>query len=471
VLAIALLRAALTLLIGPTNMPFTLFFCAVAFSAWFGGFGPAVLSIALSLPIASWFFALPTHSLWVSGHDDQVAMLMIVVVGFGMALLSRSQRTSVDRARRSEINERNERLRFETTLASIGDAVIATDAAGRITFANQAALTLLASSEDDLLNQPLDQVFRIFNEDTRSPIENPAARALREGRVVGMVNHTILVARDGTERPIDDSAAPIRSADGTVTGVVLVFRDTSIERKSQQLMRKAEKLVTAGRLSAAIAHEINNPLAAIANLIYLARFNPDIPDTVAQQLILVEQELGRVTHITRQALGFYKESSKPERVEIAPLLQEILVLYTPKLRSKNIHVAQSIEVCPPVQGSIGELRQVVSNLIVNAIDAAGDGGSIRINATHVSAADPAMVSITIADSGQGIAPEHIPQLFEPFFTTKEVGTGLGLWVAKQIIERHGGTIEVRSAAGLDGMRGALFTLQLPAASSNDLQDA
>jgi hypothetical protein len=126
VLAIALLRGALAPLIGTTNLPFTMFFFAVAFAAWFGGFRPAVLSIALSLPIGAWFFAAPTGTLRVSGRDDQVAMLMIVLVGFAVALLSRSQHSAVDRALRSEKSERAERQRFETTLAGIGDAVIAT---------------------------------------------------------------------------------------------------------------------------------------------------------------------------------------------------------------------------------------------------------------------------------------------------------------------------------------------------------
>jgi K+-sensing histidine kinase KdpD len=130
VAAIALLRGALTPLIGRTNLPFTLFFSAVAFAAWFGGFRPTVLAIALSLVAGSYFFALPTGTLHVSGRDDQVAMLMIVVVGFGMALLSRSQRGAVDRALRAEGSERTERQRFETTLASIGDAVVSTDTRG-----------------------------------------------------------------------------------------------------------------------------------------------------------------------------------------------------------------------------------------------------------------------------------------------------------------------------------------------------
>ena len=226
VVAIALLRGALTPLIGRTNLPFTMFFYAVAFAAWFGGFRPALLSIVLSLLIGAWFFAAPTGSLLVSGRDDQVAMLMIVVVGFGVALLSRSQRNAVEQADR-------ERQRFETTLASIGDAVIATDQQGNVTFANRTALSLLRTHASEVSGKPLDDVFRIINESSRATVESPVAKALREGAIVGLANHTVLIARDGTEVPIDDSAAPIRIGDSSVKGFVLVFRDITERRRAE----------------------------------------------------------------------------------------------------------------------------------------------------------------------------------------------------------------------------------------------
>ena len=236
VVAFTLIRAALTPLMGPEAMPFTLYFCAVAFAAWFGGFRPALLSIVLSLLAGAWFFAAPTKSLWVSGHDDQVAMLLLVLVGFGLALLARAQRTAVERALRAESSERIERQRFETTLGSIGDAVIATDPMGRVTFANPVALQLTAWTEAEIGGKQLDEIFRIVNEATRKAVESPVARVLREGVVVGLANHTILIARDGTEVPIDDSAAPIRGANDELLGVVLVFRDISEKRSTENLL-------------------------------------------------------------------------------------------------------------------------------------------------------------------------------------------------------------------------------------------
>jgi PAS domain S-box-containing protein len=148
-------------------------------------------------------------------------------------MLGDSQRRAVERAARAENAERNERERFETTLRSIGDAVIATDAQGRVTFANRVALGLLRWPEEDLAGAPLEEAFRIVNEESRATVESPLRRALREGAIVGLANHTVLIAKDGTETPIDDSAAPIRSADGTAQGAVLVFRDITQRRHAE----------------------------------------------------------------------------------------------------------------------------------------------------------------------------------------------------------------------------------------------
>jgi PAS domain S-box-containing protein len=230
VVVIVFFRMALTPLMGDRSMPFTLFFPAVWFAAWFGGPRPGALSMVLSALAGSYFFAEPTGSLLIRYHDDQIAMLMLVIVGFGMALLSRSQQQAVVRAMQAENAERTERQRFETTLASVGDAIIATDANGRVTFANKIAVSLTKWPETQICGKALDEVFRTVNESTRATVENPVARVLREGTSVGLANHTVLIARDGMEVPIDDSAAPIRDGIGKIAGVVLVFRDISGRR-------------------------------------------------------------------------------------------------------------------------------------------------------------------------------------------------------------------------------------------------
>jgi signal transduction histidine kinase len=282
---------------------------------------------------------------------------------------------------------------------------------------------------------------------------------------VGLANHTVLKRSDGTSIPIEDSAAPIRDDHGALIGVVLVFRDVTAERKAQEVMRKTEKLAAAARLSATVAHEINNPLAAVVNLIFIAKNSPDTSPAVVKQLTLAEQELDRVAHITRQTLAFYRESNAPEKIDVAALVENVLKLYSNKLAAKNITVERAFAECPPILGVSGELRQAASNLIANAIDAVEANGSITVSARPVAGGEPALVEVVVADDGPGIPGENLDRIFEPFFTTKkDVGTGLGLWATRTIVERHGGTISVSANAGPGGARGAKFTLQLPGMS-------
>jgi PAS domain S-box-containing protein len=358
-----------------------------------------------------------------------------------------------------QIEEREEW--FRTTLTSLGDAVIATDEHGQVTFLNPVAEQLIGIDLAHARGRAIQEVFPIFNESTQKPVENPVKKVMELGRVVGLANHTVLQKSDGTLIPIEDSAAPIRDGHNKLTGVVLVFRDATYERNSQEVLRKTEKLAAAARLSATVAREINNPLEAVGNLIYIAKGTPGMPPAAAEQLVLAEQELERVSHITRQTLGFYRESKVQERVDVPALVESVLKLYSNKFMTKNIVIERDFSECPPIQGLSGELKQVVSNLISNAADAVGENGTIRVKLLCVENADGRVVQVMIEDNGPGIAVEHRDRIFEPFFTTKKnVGTGLGLWVTKEIVERHGGTIEVHSREDkLAG--GAVFAVLLP----------
>jgi PAS domain S-box-containing protein len=354
---------------------------------------------------------------------------------------------------------------FRVTLTSIGDAVIATDRDGIVTFFNAVAEALTGVRSADAVGQAVTAIFPIFNEFSGKPAENPVTKVMSLGTVVGLANHTALRHADGHLIPIEDSAAPIRDDRQQLIGVVLVFHDVSAERKSQETLRKSEKLSAAARLSATVAHEINNPLAAVVNLIYIAKTDPGTPPSVVQQLTLAEQEIERVAHITRQTLGFYRESNAPEPTQLDALINSVLKMYANKLGSSGIRVLRSFSECPPVLAVAGELKQAFSNILANAIDAAGPDGSIVIDAHCLPANSEGAVEVIIADTGAGIAPEMIERVFEPFFTTKkDVGTGLGLWVTKEIIERHGGRITIVPANGYEGFNGAAFILHLPFAT-------
>ena len=285
---------------------------------------------------------------------------------------------------------------------------------------------------------------------------------MQEGRVVGLANHTVLKHADGHLIPIEDSAAPIHDNKGKLIGVVLVFRDVTNERRTQDLARKSEKLAAAARLSATVAHEINNPLEAVGNLIYIAKANPNAPPEIVRSLSIAEQELERVAHITRQTLGFYRESNEAEQIDIPALIDSVFRLYSNKLNSKNIRVERKFCSCPPTLGVPGELKQVISNLVSNAIDAVAPNGKIFLRLQSVEDSNGGRIQIVIEDNGPGIPTEHLDRIFEPFFTTKkDVGTGLGLWITKEIIERHGGTITVSSPNGNGPATGAAFVIDLP----------
>jgi len=224
--------------------------------------------------------------------------------------------------------------------------------------------------------------------------------------------------------------------------------------RTEAALIKTERLATAGRLAATIAHEINNPLEAVTNLIYLARSAP--AGEARRYLQMVEEELSRIAHITKMTLGFYRDSGAPTPVDIAELVREVLALYEAKLHAKNIHVQSDLEYPQQVFGSKGELRQVVANLVANAIDVLPPGGALTVAAADSDGS----VQLRVSDNGHGISAENLTRIFEPFFTTKaELGTGLGLWVSRQIVEKHGGSITVESSAA-----GTCFSISLPSAA-------
>jgi PAS domain S-box-containing protein len=372
----------------------------------------------------------------------------------------------------AEIKEREEW--FRVTLTCLGDGVIATDDKGVVTFINPVAERLTGRSFSQAKGKNITEVFPIFNEVTLRPVDNPVRKVMETGNVVGLANHTVLRHANGSLLAIEDSAAPIRDDLGRLMGVVLVFRDATHERKSQELLRKTEKIAAAARLAATVSHEINNPLEAVSNLIYLAKVRHGVPEDAIGDLTLAEQELKRVSHVTRQTLGFYRETSTPSQMDMAALVKSVLRLYANKFKTKNIQLQSDFQPCPPLQGWPGELRQVIANLVSNAADAVSANGRLKVSVCCIANANDQgnkVVRLQVEDNGPGILPEDLERIFEPFFTTKkDVGTGLGLWVSKGIVERHGGVIEVESRRD-HGSHGTVFSVLLPCSAEAESQAA
>jgi two-component system NtrC family sensor kinase len=235
-----------------------------------------------------------------------------------------------------------------------------------------------------------------------------------------------------------------------------------LAKNAETALIGSEKLAFAGRMAAVLAHEINNPLDAAMNLLFLAQTTGDTPSAIRQYLETADGELKRVAHITRQTLGFYRESSEATTFLVVTLLNSVIDLLQAKRASTQVIVEKQCDDLLQITAVFGELRQVISNLMLNSLDALGEGGRVTLRAS--TSQDPlngsARIRITLADSGQGIDAAVLPRIFEPFFTTKgSIGNGLGLWVCKQIIEKHSGTIKVRSR--ISAGHGTTFSMVLP----------
>ncbi|MBW4026794.1 MAG: PAS domain S-box protein [Acidobacteria bacterium] len=351
---------------------------------------------------------------------------------------------------------------LQTTLESIGDAVIACDSEGNVDFLNAVAQKLTGWTATEAKGKPLTTVFHIVNEETRAVCENPVDKVRRLNTVVGLANHTVLISKDGREYVIDDSASPIRGDDDRMLGVVLVFRDVTELRRTEAALLANEKLAIAGRLAASIAHEIHNPLDSIANLLYLIKDEKSSAKS-AEYLGFAQQELDRVMQISRTMLSLYREPSSPAELDLRELLESVLLLLDRRLAEQHIVLVRDFPERVIIQGFPGELRQVLTNVIVNAAEASGAHGriSIRLESVPPEEFRGAGAVIEVRDSGAGIEEGAAASLFQPFFTTKgERGTGLGLWVSLGIVQKHGGTMRIMNSTTPD-YPGALVRIFLP----------
>lgn len=243
-------------------------------------------------------------------------------------------------------------------------------------------------------------------------------------------------------------------------------------RRAEQALRNAERLATLGRLAAVIAHEINNPLEAVTNVLYLLRQRANLDPTSRDYIRIADEELARVAHIVRQALSFSRGHVDVSEVRLSTMLQNVLDLYGTRVQAGNINVEKQFQCEGEIVAIEGELRQVFSNLIVNAVDAVGDGGKVVLRVAHCRDwRNPSRdgVRVSVADNGSGIKPEYRSELFEPFFTTKgNKGTGLGLWISREIVEKHGGSMRLHSRT-TPGSSGTVFSVFLPANLDRKIQ--
>jgi PAS domain S-box-containing protein len=370
--------------------------------------------------------------------------------------------------KRAEEELRQQREWFQVTLSSIGDAVITTDTQGKVTFLNPVAEMMTGWKTSEASGQPLDKIFRIINEETREPARNPVEKVLREGIVVGLANHTALIDKDGGERSIEDSAAPIRDGAGKVSGAVMVFHDVTERRRVEKALREADR--KKDEFLAMLAHELRNPLVPIRNglkVLKLAGNDPvraeearSIMDQALNQMVRLVDDLLDVSRITTGKLQLRKE-----RVDLATVVQNAVEATRPLIDAQGHKLTVTLPPAPVLlDADPTRLAQVFSNLLNNAAKYSEDGGDITLSAEL--AGDEVRVRVT--DKGIGIAADHLPRIFEMFaqvdtaFDRSQGGLGIGLSLVKGLVEMHGGGVQAHSDG--PGM-GSQFVVCLPTAGA------
>lgn len=367
---------------------------------------------------------------------------------------------SIELARQADslaLQESAERLKVATEAAELGIWIWNTDT--NQLFASEKAKQLFGiHDQSDWLDY--DYVISRVHPEDRDRVRRES-----DYRLVGAeyANEHRIILSDGSTRwlAIRGSRLPSATGKDKVFGVIW---DATDEKLAEEALIRNEKLATVGRMAASIAHEVNNPLAAAMNLLFLSVTGPELPADVRQYIVDAQAELNRIAHMTRQTLGFYREQLLPSNVAVEDVASQLCDVYKGKAAQNGVSIALRIRrPVGEVFGNSGEIRQVLSNLLVNAMDSMTRGGTIHLRVAQIGYT----VRITVADTGSGIEPRNLSRIFEAFFTTKEAtGTGLGLWISRQIIERHAGKIRVKSKLG----KGTVFTILLPAILSQTTTD-
>jgi PAS domain S-box-containing protein len=427
--------------------PFAIFIAAVIVAARFFGFGPALLcTVSSAVALAYLVFPPPGFQMTSNDLERLVVFGLVSVLTAGLA----RQRS------RAETRAGDMRQMMASIVESSEDAIFSVSYGGIVTSWNRGAEALYGYSAEEAIGR---HISFISPPERVQEIGQNTARLQRGEHIESY--HTERMRKDGTRVSVLLSISPLRKRNGAVMGSSVIARDVTTQRRAEEALRRNEKLATAGRLAATIAHEINNPLEAVTNLLYLAQ---QTPERSQEYLRLAEKEVQRVAAIAQQTLGFVREHTSAAPLNVAETFHQVLQLYGRKLEQKHIQVEEQYDERAEVTGFAGELRQLFSNLTINAIDALKEGGKLRLRVARRHARSNGRrpgVRILIADNGSGIGRSDMAHLFEPFFTTKkDLGTGLGLWVAYGIVQKHGGSIRVRSRT-TPGVSGTVFSVFLP----------
>ncbi len=349
--------------------------------------------------------------------------------------------TASQELRKSEAGTRENAKRLgelAAIVASSDDVILSKDLNGIITSWNDAATRVFGYSPEEMIGA---SILKLIPEHLHSD-ETTILENIRAGRRIEHFE-TVRRAKDGRLIDVSLTISPIKDEEGRVIGASKILRDVSSRKRIEQSLLQAEKIAATGRMAATIAHEVNNPLEAVMNLLYLLRAK--ITDDEGRGfLATAEDELRRVSHIAKQTLGYYREYAAASLASVGDIAEHALTIYEPRCAAACITIRKSIGSSTKIVLRRGEMMQVISNLIVNSIYAMPHGGTLSISVCDVSSTGNGVV-LTVEDDGVGIGPKDLPKVFDAFFTTRTtVGTGIGLFVAKQFVEGHGGRISIES---------------------------
>jgi PAS domain S-box-containing protein len=392
-------------------------------------------------------------------------------IGFDITALKRTeqalQEESAERERLQKLELDRQIAKaeqFESRLVAIvessEDAIIGKTLEGVITTWNAAATRIFGYRPDEIIGKSV----LLLVPPERQGEEMGILRRLAAGERLEHYD-TERITKSGERINVSLTISPIKDSSGRVIGASKIVRDVTERKRMEQALRNSERYAAMGRVAAVLAHEISNPLAAVTNTFYLLQRHPSLDEEARALARIANLELSRVSHITKQTLGLYRQSDRPTQVSIGALLSEILDVYQRQLEKTQIVIEKRFSTEARILGFAVEIRQIFVNLLTNAIQAMPHGGKLRV---HVYKSAKATLSgfrsgvrINVLDTGTGIRPEHRDKLFQPFFTTKaEKGTGLGLWVSRGIIEKLEGSIQARSCS-LRGKTTTCFSIFLP----------
>ena len=438
------------------------FVAAVFLAAWFYGLGPALVATLISILLVDFVFVPPVHSFALTDVSTAAGLLMFVLICLFISYLT---------------TRRHARAEFLSAICSgVGEAIIATDKRGRVCFINPAAEEITGWSRAAVLGKPFAKVARLLDEKTSEPLENPLEKAMREGKVIALRDHVLLAPREGTELPIEQSAAPIRDRYGKLCGAVMLFRDVSRARQMMDQASHSQKMEAVGRLAGGVAGDFNNLLTIITGYSELLRSEPALGNPFRRFADEINLAAERAAGLTRQLLAFGSgQVVQPRLIDVNTVIANTDTMIR-RLLGRNIELvflpgpALARVKCDP-----GQIEQIIVNLAMNSRDAMPKGGKFVIEtanidvdegdgARRVGVEPGSYIMMAVSDTGCGMDAETRSRLFEPFFTTKGQGrrTGLGLSIVYGIVKQNQGQITVYSQPDC----GTIFEIYLPRAKES-----